>query len=155
VPGLNGTWSPETGLRPSEAVNLGVAIALRGGGLVAPAIRGADDLDLAATMRAMRDLVTRARSGRLRSSEMTSATITLSGLGESGAEEMTGVIFPPQVALVGIGAPQHRPWVVGDAVEARRVLAVTLSADHRVGDGRLASDFLTRLEDLMQRPEAL
>lgn len=154
VPELNGHYGAD-GFRPSAAVHAGLAVALRGGGLVAPAIRDANRLPLDDLMAAMRDLVMRARAGRLRSSEMTDGTITVSALGDSGPEAMTGVIFPPQVALVGLGAPQLRPWIVSGRVEPRRTLTVTLSADHRVSDGRRAARFLERFETLMQDPEAL
>lgn len=140
---------------PTKSVHAGVAVALRGGGLVAPALMDAQDLRLDETMSGMRDLVTRARAGRLRGSEMTMGTITISALGETGAEAMTGVIFPPQVALLCIGAPQRRPWVVGDQVEPRQTVTVTLSLDHRVGDGRQAARFLEAFESFMQAPENL
>jgi acyl carrier protein len=112
VPVMNGHFTEEAGYQPSDTVNPGVAVALRGGGLVAPALMDAVDMSLDDTMAGMRDLVSRARAGRLRSSEMTMGTITVSSLGDTGAEAMTGVIFPPQVALIGLGAPHLRPWVV-------------------------------------------
>ena len=154
VPVVNGQYGAD-GFAPSKTVNAGVAVALRGGGLVAPGILDAETLTLDETMAAMRDLVTRARAGRLRGSEMTMGTITVSALGETGAETMTGVIFPPQVALVGIAAPKRRPWVIGDVIVPRQTVTVTLSLDHRVGDGRQAARFLTEFENLMQTPEAL
>ena len=153
VPQLNGQY--EDGFRRSEAVNVGVAVALRGGGLVAPALVGAEAMDLAQIMAGMRDLVTRARAGRLRNSEMTLGTLTVSSLGETGPEAMAGVIFPPQVALLGIGAPQIRPWVVDGAVIPRQVVTVTLAADHRVADGRIAAKFMTEFEVLISSPERL
>ncbi|SPF75791.1 Dihydrolipoyllysine-residue acetyltransferase component of pyruvate dehydrogenase complex [Aliiroseovarius pelagivivens] len=139
----------------SDEVNIGVAIALRGGGLVAPALQRADTMTLDKVMTGMRDLVTRARAGRLRGSEMTRGTLTLSSLGEKGAETMTGVIFPPQVALLAVGAPQVRPWIDQGSVVPREVTTFTLSADHRVCDGRQGSKFLTTLEDLLSNPEEL
>ena len=139
----------------SDDVNIGVAIALRGGGLVAPALHRTDTMTLTEVMTDMRDLVTRARAGRLRGSEMTRGTLTISSLGEKGAEEMTGVIFPPQVALLAVGTPQIRPWIKGDTVVPREVTTFTLSADHRVCDGRQGSKFLTTLEDLLSKPEDL
>ena len=151
VPRLNGWY--EDGFRASETVNIGVATALRGGGLVAPALIGAEAMNLAQIMAGMRDLVTRARAGRLRNSEMTQGTLTVSALGEIGPEAMAGVIFPPQVALVGIGAPQTRPWVVDEAVIPRQVVTVTLAADHRVADGRLAAKFLNVFETFICQPE--
>ncbi len=155
APELNGHYDDETGFTPASSVNAGVAVALRGGGLVAPALMKAESLDLAATMRGMRDLVTRARAGRLRNAEMTQGTITVSALGESGAEAMSGVIFPPQVALVGIGAPQLRPWVVGEDIVPRRTLTLTVSVDHRVVDGRGANRFVSTFEEAIQSPEEL
>lgn len=140
---------------PADVVNPGVAVALRGGGLVAPALMDATELDLDRTMTAMRDLVSRARAGRLKGSEMTKGTITISSLGETGAEAMTGVIFPPQVAIVGIGAPQTRPWVINGQVVPRTVVTITLSADHRVSDGRQAARFVSEFETLIQHPESL
>jgi pyruvate dehydrogenase E2 component (dihydrolipoamide acetyltransferase) len=152
VPQINGHWVDDA-FAPADAVNLGVAIALRGGGLVAPAMMSVDTLTLPQVMEGMRDLVTRARAGRLRASEMTMGTLTLSSLGETGAEAMTGVIFPPQVALVGIGAPHVRPWVVGRKVEPRVLINVTVSADHRALDGRLVSRFIAAFETHLQSPE--
>ncbi|MDX5381862.1 MAG: 2-oxo acid dehydrogenase subunit E2 [Rhodobacterales bacterium] len=152
VPQINGHWV-EDAFVPGDSVNVGVAIALRGGGLVAPAMMSVDTLTLPQVMAGMRDLVTRARAGRLRASEMTKGTLTMSSLGETGAEAMTGVIFPPQVALVGIGAPHVRPWVVGGAVEPRLVINLTISADHRALDGRLVSRFIAAFETHLQSPE--
>lgn len=140
---------------PADGVNVGVAVALRGGGLVAPALIGADDMTLVETMQGMRDLVSRARSGRLRNSEMTKGTITVSSLGEGGAEAMTGVIFPPQVALVCLGTPQVRPWVVSDEIIPRQVVTLTLSVDHRVSDGRQATQFISSFSEVISDPETL
>ena len=140
---------------PADTVNPGVAVALRGGGLVAPALISADEMSLQEIMTGMRDLVTRARAGRLRNTEMTAGTITVSSLGETGAEEMAGVIFPPQVALMCLGAPQVRPWVVSDEVVPRHIVNMTLSADHRVCDGREAARFITEFSSAISDPETL
>lgn len=152
VPQINGHWI-EDAFAPARAVNLGLAIALRGGGLVAPALMSAETLTLPQVMEGMRDLVTRARAGRLRASEMTMGTLTLSSLGETGAEAMTGVIFPPQVALIGIGAPHVRPWVAQGAVAPRLLITMTVSADHRALDGRLVSRFIAAFETHLHSPE--
>ena len=154
TPELNGRL--ENGVfRPSADVHAGVAVALRGGGLIAPAIRDAAGRDLDALMEAMRDLVSRVRAGRLRSSELGEGTITVSALGERGVDAMTGVIYPPQVALVAFGTPRLAPRVVGEAVTARTCVTVTLAADHRVSDGRRGARFLQRIALLLNRPEAL
>lgn len=151
---LNGRFA-EGGFEPSAEVNTGIAVALRGGGLVAPCLHDAVGLTLDQTMAGIRDLVTRARAGRLRSSEMKEGTITLSSLGETGAEAMTGVIFPPQVALVGVGAPHLRPWLHDGVVVPRHVVTLTVSADHRVSDGREVAKFIAAFETLLQTPETL
>jgi pyruvate dehydrogenase E2 component (dihydrolipoamide acetyltransferase) len=153
-PDLNGFWVDD-GFRPGETIDLGVAIALRGGGLVAPAIRQTDTLDLDALMAALRDLVRRCRSGRMRASEATSATLTVTNLGDLGVETVHGVIYPPQVALVGFGRPVQRPWVVDGAVAVRTVVDLTLAADHRQTDGHLGARFLARVAELLRTPEEL
>jgi pyruvate dehydrogenase E2 component (dihydrolipoamide acetyltransferase) len=154
VPEMNGHVT-DGAFRPAEAVHAGVVVALRGGGLIAPAIHDADRRDLDATMAAMRDLVARARTGRLRNSEMTEGTITVSSLGESGADALAGVIYPPQVALAGFGAPVRRPWVTGEEIRPREVVTVTLSADHRASDGRRGARFLAEIARRLQSPEEL
>ena len=154
VPELNGYWT-EDHFVPGTAVHLGVAISLRGGGLITPAIRGADDLAPGELMAKLRDLVNRARAGRLRSSEMTDATITVTNLGDQGVESVTGVIYPPQVALVGFGKIVERPWAVNGLLGIRPVVVTTLAADHRATDGYTGGRFLTAIAELLQRPEEL
>ncbi len=140
---------------PSKAIHVGVAVALRGGGLVAPAIHDTDSLSLDDLMAATRDLVERSRSGRLRGSEMTDPTITLTSLGERGVNSVVGVIFPPQVAIVGFGRPALRPWVVEGRVEPRQVLQASLAADHRVSDGHAGALFLADIDRMLQEPDKL
>jgi pyruvate dehydrogenase E2 component (dihydrolipoamide acetyltransferase) len=154
VPELNARWEASH-VAPNAAVHLGTATALRSGGLVAPALHDADRLGLAELMRAFRDVVQRARAGTLRSSELSDPTITVTSLGEQGAETVFPVIYPPQVAIVGFGRIVRRPWVVDDALVARRVVGVTLAADHRVTDGHRAGRFLGALERLLQEPARL
>ena len=154
VPELNSVWrGSEAVLCP--AVHVGVAISLRGGGLVAPAIHDTAQQDLGGLMRQFRDLVQRARSGGLRSSELSDPTITVTSLGERGVESLFGVIFPPQVAIVGFGTIVERPWVVGGQVAARPVVTATLSADHRVSDGHRGGLFLAAVGRLLQEPSLL
>jgi pyruvate dehydrogenase E2 component (dihydrolipoamide acetyltransferase) len=141
--------------RQSTAVHIGVAIAIRGGGLVAPAVHDAADLSPDALMAAMRDLVTRVRAGRFRSSEIADPTLTVSSLGDRGVETLFGVIYPPQVAIVGFGKPSTRPWVVDGSVVGRTVVTITLAADHRVSDGHRGALFLAEIGRRLQAPEAL
>jgi pyruvate dehydrogenase E2 component (dihydrolipoamide acetyltransferase) len=154
VPEVNGFYS-DGSFRPAEAVHLGVAISLRRGGLVAPALHDVDRKPLGDLMRELNDLVVRARSGGLRSSELADATLTVTSLGDLGVATVYGVIYPPQVALVGLGRILERPWVEGGRIEARPAVTATLSGDHRVSDGIRGAQFLGALDQRLQSPEAL
>ncbi|MCC5862574.1 MAG: 2-oxo acid dehydrogenase subunit E2 [Gammaproteobacteria bacterium] len=154
VPALNAYWI-EGDLQPVESVHLGWAISLRGGGLVAPALHDADRLPLPELMHRLADLVGRARRGGLRSSELSEATCTVTSLGDRGADGVVGVIYPPQVALIGIGRIAPRPRVVGDAVVPRPQATVSLMGDHRASDGQTGGRLLDIIDDLLQEPERL
>jgi pyruvate dehydrogenase E2 component (dihydrolipoamide acetyltransferase) len=154
TPELNGFYEGGA-FRPGTGMHLGVAISLRGGGLVAPAVHDVDKLSLADLMVQLGELLRRARSGQLRSSEISDPTITVTNLGDLGVETVFGVIYPPQVALVGFGRLCVRPWVIDGAIVPARVLHATLSADHRVSDGMRGARFLSELDRLLQQPEVL
>lgn len=154
APELNGFWV-EGGFRPGPGIHVGMAIAMRGGGLVAPAIHDADRKSLNELMADLRDLVMRVRGGRLRSSELTDPTITLTNLGEQGVETVYGVIYPPQVALVGFGKMTERPRVEAGGTSSRRMVNATLAADHRASDGHRGALFLAAVGRLFQEPEKL
>ena len=152
TPDLNGFWE-EGRFRPADGVHIGWAIALRGGGLVAPAIRDANRRSLDELMAAMRDLVLRARGFGLRSSELSDPTLTVTSLGERGAEAVLPIIYPPQVAMVGIGRVVTRPWVVDGAIGPRQVVTLTLAGDHRASDGHRGGLFLSEIDRLLQETE--
>jgi pyruvate dehydrogenase E2 component (dihydrolipoamide acetyltransferase) len=154
VPELNGYWLDERH-QPQEAIHIGFAISLRQGGLVTPAIHHADLKSLDELMEVMRDLITRTRAGRLRSSEMTDATVTLTNLGDLGVEKVFGVIYPPQVALVGFGKVTEQPWVENGMLGIRPVVTATLAGDHRATDGIRGAQFLEALNRHLQEPEKL
>jgi pyruvate dehydrogenase E2 component (dihydrolipoamide acetyltransferase) len=154
VPELNGYWR-DRAFSGAASIHIGWAISLRGGGLIAPAIRDADRKSVSELMEALRDLVKRARGGGLRSSELSDSTITVTSLGDQGVETVYGVIYPPQVALVGFGRIAQRPWCVDGAVVARPVMEATLSADHRASDGHRGGLFLAALDRLLQDPASL
>ncbi|MBF6145898.1 dihydrolipoamide acetyltransferase family protein [Nocardia nova] len=154
VPQLNGYWIDDE-FRPATAVHLGVVVSLRGGGIIVPTIPDADTLDAAEMMAAMRSVVQRARSGRLRSSDATAATITVTNLGDLGVESVFGVIAVPQVAIVGLGAVTDRPCAVDGLLGVRPQVTVTLSADHRASDGATGARFLHTVADLLHQPEEL
>jgi len=154
TPGFSG-FHRDGRYEESPAVHVGVAVALRGGGLVAPAIMDTADKPLAGLMEEFRALVTRARAGRLRASELAAPTIILTSLGEDSVDAVFPIIQPPQVAIVGAGAIVERPWVVDDKVVPRQVLTLSLGADHRVTDGRLGAQFLARLARRLGEPASL
>ena len=149
VPELNGYWLDDRP-QPQEAIHIGFAIALRQGGLVAPAIHHADLKSLDELMEVLRDLIPRVRAGRLRSSEMTEATITVTSLGDLGVETVYGVIYPPQVALVGFGKIMEQPWAENGMLGIRPILTATLAADHRATDGSQGAQFLDALNRYLQ-----
>jgi pyruvate dehydrogenase E2 component (dihydrolipoamide acetyltransferase) len=154
APELNARWSGDRA-EPAEHIHPGVAIALRGGGLVAPALHDADRMEITALMAAFRDLVERTRAGLLRSSELSDGTMTVTSLGELGADSVLPVIYPPQVAIVGFGRIVDRVRAVAGAPVVRPVVTCTLAADHRVSDGIRGSVFLTTVESLLAEPEKL
>lgn len=153
VPCMNGLW--DNGFLPAPGVHLGVAVSLRGGGLIAPALHDADRQTLDELMASLRDLVERARAGRLRSSEMSDPTLTVTNLGDQGADEVFGVIYPPQVALVGFGRILERPWAHDGMLGVHPTVQATLAADHRASEGHEGSRFLATIDRLLQAPEAL
>ena len=154
VPELNGFWQ-EDAQQVSKEIHPGIAIALRKGGVITPALLDAQEMSLDETMQALGDLISRARAGKLRSAEVTKQTITITNLGDLGVERVYGVIYPPQVALVGLGRIIDTPWAEGDALMVRKVMQATIAGDHRVTDGRTGALFLDKLNQLLQKPEEL
>ena len=153
-PDMNG-HHVDGAFHPADGVHLGVAISLRAGGLLTPAIKDADRLSVDELMQRLRDVVHRARTGGLRASELAAPTLTVTDLGDRGVDLVHGVIYPPQVALVGFGAVRPRPWADGDALAVRPVVTATLAADHRVSDGHRGALFLREIDRLVQAPEEL
>ena len=153
-PDMNG-FMIDDAFHQSEAVHLGVAVSLRTGGVIAPAIHNAGRLTLDELMVALIDLVDRARAGILRSSEMSDPTVTVTNLGDLGVETVFGVIYPPQVALVGFGRVAERPWAEDGMLGVRPCVTATLSADHRASDGHRGARFLAAIDHLLQEPEKL
>jgi len=154
VPELNGFWLDDQ-LQVKPELHIGFAVSLRQGGLITPAIHNVDTLSLSELMQAIGDLIERTRAGRLRSSEVTDTTITVTNLGDLGVKTVYGVIYPPQVALVAFGRIMERPWAEGGMLGVRRCVSATLAADHRATDGRRGSQFLEALNRHLQSPEKL
>jgi pyruvate dehydrogenase E2 component (dihydrolipoamide acetyltransferase) len=154
VPEMNGHWIDDAFV-PADRVDLGVAVSLRGGGLLAPAIGRADELTVDELMAGLRDLVTRARAGTLTSSEMSDPSLTVTNLGDQGVEAVFGVIYPPQVALVGFGKIVDRPWADGGMLGIHPCVTATLSADHRASDGHRGATMLATIDRLLADPGSL
>jgi pyruvate dehydrogenase E2 component (dihydrolipoamide acetyltransferase) len=154
VPQLNGYYV-DGQLQLQEQVNIGFTVSLRNGGLLTPALQGVEQMSIDQLMAALNDLIGRTRAGKLRGSELTSAGITVTSLGDLGVQSVFGVIYPPQVALIGLGKIIERAWAENGALSARPLLSATLAADHRASDGLLGAKFLDAFGRALQQPEAL
>ncbi|OFZ86251.1 MAG: branched-chain alpha-keto acid dehydrogenase subunit E2 [Betaproteobacteria bacterium RBG_16_64_18] len=153
-PDMNGLCRDGT-FAPAASVHVGVAISLRQGGLIAPAIHDVQQKSLTQLMQDLTDLVKRARAGSLRSSEMSDPTITVTNLGDQGVESVFGVIYPPQAALVGFGRVAEQACVVDGGLRIIPAVMASLAADHRVSDGHRGALFLAEIHRLLQQPETL
>jgi pyruvate dehydrogenase E2 component (dihydrolipoamide acetyltransferase) len=153
-PELNGFYR-DGAFAPGDGVHVGVAISLRSGGLVAPALQNVPRKDIETLNRELLDLVARTRAGSLKSSELSAPTITVTSLGDQGVQIVFPVIYPPQVAIVGFGRVFDRPWVVDGTLRAVPIVTATLAADHRVSDGHRGGLFLAAVRDLLQAPDEL
>ena len=154
VPALNGYWIDQDFVA-GKNVHVGCAIALRGGGLVAPAIHDVPTKSVSVVAAELSDLVQRARAGGLRSSELSDATITVTNFGDLGVESGFAIVYPPQVAIVAFGRIAERPWVMNGQVAPRTLVTASVSADHRATDGREAGRLLAAIDQALQAPEAL
>ena len=144
VGAVNGWWRNGR-FDGAVGVDLGVIVARRGGGIIAPRLVAVERMSVDEVMVALVDLVGRARAGRLRSGDVGEASITVSNLGDLGADYVHGVIHPPQVALVGFGAIHDEAVIVDGEPVARPVVHATLAGDHRAIDGLVGATFLERV----------
>jgi pyruvate dehydrogenase E2 component (dihydrolipoamide acetyltransferase) len=152
-PNLNASW--DNGLQLKKEINIGFVVSLRGGGIIVPTIHNANLKNTSEIMEALNDIIPRARAIKLRSSDLSDSTITITSLGEGGADVVFGVIYPPQVAIIGFGGSSQQAVVENGMLGIRNVLTVTLAGDHRATDGLTGSDFLVALNNHLQNPESL
>ena len=152
-PNLNATW--DNGLQLKKEINIGFVVSLRGGGIIVPTIHNANLKNTSEIMEALNDIIPRARAMKLRSSDLSDSTITITSLGEVGADVVFGVIYPPQVAIIGFGGSSQQAVVENGMLGIRNVFTVTLAGDHRATDGLTGSDFLVTLNKHLQNPESL
>ncbi|MCX4097629.1 dihydrolipoamide acetyltransferase family protein [Nocardia sp. alder85J] len=134
-----------------KGIHLGIAVATPAG-LLVPVVRDADRKSVSEIARESRDKAERARDRKLRADEMSGGTFTISNLGMFGVEQFTAVINPPESAILAVGGATDELRLNGSAVVARKILRVTLSADHRAIDGAVAARFLQHLKDLLEHP---
>jgi pyruvate dehydrogenase E2 component (dihydrolipoamide acetyltransferase) len=153
VPELNATW--EDGLVLKKDIHVGFVVSIKEGGIIVPAIHHANQKSLPEIMTTLNDLIPRARQLRLRSSELADSTITLTNLGDNASDKVFGVIYPPQVAIVGFGSVREQPFAENGMLGIRPIIHVTLAGDHRASDGLSGSRFLTIIKNLLQNPETL
>ena len=147
-PAFNAVWNGET-LERVDAINLGVAIDLGDAGLIAPALLDCATKSVDQLGAELRDLVARARIGKLRAPEIAEGTFTLSNLGGLGVTGFTAIITPPQVAILATGVTEPRAVVRDGQVVIRRIMSATLSSDHRAVDGAGAARVLGDLQELL------
>jgi pyruvate dehydrogenase E2 component (dihydrolipoamide acetyltransferase) len=152
-PDLNAVW--ENGLQQKKDINIGFVVSLRNGGIIVPALHQANVKTVDELMSALNDIIPRARALKLRSSELSDSTITITNIGQDGVETVYGVIYPPQVAIIGFGSVSEEPFAANGMLGIRYVLHVTLAGDHRATDGLTGSRFLIALDKNLQNPESL
>ncbi|MEN2282825.1 dihydrolipoamide acetyltransferase family protein [Algoriphagus sp. SE2] len=153
VPDLNATW--ENGILRKNEINIGFVVSLRSGGIVVPAILQTDSKTVDEIMENLNDIIPRARAFKLKSSELSQSTFTITSIGEGGADKVFGLIYPPQVGIVGFGEISEQPFADEGMLGIRPVVDVTLAADHRATDGIIGSKFLASLNRHLQNPEEL
>ena len=150
VPDANATWSTQGILRHKRS-DVSVAVAVEGG-LFTPVIRHCELKTLSEISNEMKDLAFRARSKKLAPHEYTGGTTSISNLGMFGIKKFDAVINPPQSTILAVGAGERRPTIVGDKVEPRTIMSVTLSCDHRVVDGALGAELLGAFKGYIEDP---
>ena len=148
---MNASWTGE-GVRTNAEINIGLAMAVEDG-VVAPVIHNADKAKLIEIATQRRDLTERARSGKLRPSDLTGGTFTISNLGMFGVDAFTAIIIPPQAAILAVGRIADRVVPVEGRAEIRPMMTLTLSSDHRVVDGARAAEFLRDLVEAIGSPQ--
>jgi pyruvate dehydrogenase E2 component (dihydrolipoamide acetyltransferase) len=148
---VNATWADDAVELHANA-NIGIAVALAGGGLVVPVIRGCERLTIDEIAAARAEIVQRAREGKLRRDDLEGGTFTISNLGMYGIERFTAVLNPPQAAILAVGTIEERPAVVDGAIVARPRMDLVLTCDHRSLTGATAAEFLSALKALLEEP---
>jgi pyruvate dehydrogenase E2 component (dihydrolipoamide acetyltransferase) len=130
-------------------IHIGIAVALENG-LIVPVIRGADEKNVLGLQHSIVDLATRARARQLKPDEVQGGTFSISNFGSFGSVIGTPIINQPQVAILGVGTVDKTPVVIDDAIAIRSICYLSLSFDHRLVDGALADQFMTRVKQVLE-----
>lgn len=152
-PDINAIWDNK--LQRKKEINIGFVTSLRTGGIMIPTIHSADRKSIDEIMQTLNEIIPRARQLQLRSSDLSDSSITITNLGDNGVEKIFGIIYPPQVALIGFGGISEQPWAENGMLDVRPVLSITFAGDHRASDGQTGSKFLTAIKNHLLKPEVL
>ncbi|MEM2960962.1 MAG: dihydrolipoamide acetyltransferase family protein, partial [Candidatus Bathyarchaeia archaeon] len=152
-PRLNALCDGED-IRISKDVNIGIAVGLEDG-LIVPVLKNADSMDLIQISSKVEKLIAKAREKKLSEDEFTGGTFTISNLGIFDVDSFTAIINPPEVAILAVGKIRDKPAVVNGEIKIRKIMNVTLSADHRAVDGVIAAKFLGKVKELLEKPYSL
>lgn len=149
-PEINASWAGDKILKYSS-VDISVAVALEDG-LITPIVKDANQKNISVISKEVKDLVSRAKSGKLRPEEFQGGGLTISNLGMFGIKQFSAIINPPQSCIMSVGASEKRPIVIDDKIEVATMLSITLSVDHRTVDGALAARFLNIFKSYIEAP---
>jgi len=154
VPALNATFSgesdsPEAALLPASGAHIGLVVAVENG-LIVPVLHGVERFGLIELAQRRSEVVHRAQEGKLRREELEGATMSLSNLGSHGPDRFMALISPPQSAILAVGRQRDCVVVIKGGLHVRPLSNLTLTVDHRVADGRVASDFLNALVGILE-----
>ncbi|NUQ93954.1 MAG: 2-oxo acid dehydrogenase subunit E2, partial [Gemmatimonadaceae bacterium] len=149
-PEVNAHWLGDK-IRYHNRVHLGMAVATDDG-LIVPVIFDADQKRMSEISAEAKSLAKKARERKLKPEEYTGSTFSVSNLGMFGIDQFTAIINPPEVGIIAIGAAEDKPVIVGDEIEVRKKLRLTMSCDHRAVDGAVGARFLQTLKRMLENP---
>lgn len=152
-PDVNSSWIDDKILRYAN-IDISIAVALEDG-LITPIVKNADKKSVLSISKEVKDLVSRARSGKLRPEEFQGGGFTISNLGMFGIKTFSAIINPPQSCIMAVGTSKKQPIVINEKIEIAEIIMVTLSVDHRTADGALGARFLNAFKHYIENPLAM
>lgn len=152
-PDINASWINNKILKYSN-VDISIAVALDDG-LITPIVKNADNKGILSISKEIKNLVSKARSGKLKPEEFQGGGFTISNLGMFGIKTFSAIINPPQSCIMAVGASEKRPIIVGERIDIAEIMTVTLSVDHRSVDGALGAKFLNSFKCYIENPVSM